>query len=60
MAQAQPHPTRPGHPPCPASPPSQRPLAPELHAAARRMAARVHALQVRIHTFYLKFLQGHT
>jgi hypothetical protein len=24
------------------------------------MAARVHALQVRIHTFYLKFLQGHT
>jgi hypothetical protein len=34
--------------------------APELHAAARRMAARVHALQVRIHTFYLKFLQGHT
>ncbi len=57
MAPAQLPPTRPGHPPCPAR---QRPLAPELHAAARRMAARVHALQVRIHTFYLKFLQGHT
>lgn len=57
MAPAQRHPTRPGHPPCPAR---QRPLAPELYAAARRMAARVHALQVRIHTFYLKFLQGHT
>ena len=26
----------------------------------KRFAARVHALHVRIHTFYLKFLQGHT
>jgi hypothetical protein len=57
LAPAQPHPTRPGHPP---RPDRQCLRAPELHAAARRMAARVHALQVRIHTFYLKFLQGHT
>jgi hypothetical protein len=26
----------------------------------RQFAARVRALYVRIHTFYLKFLQGHT
>lgn len=57
MAQAQRSPTRPGHL---ARPACQRALVPALHAAARRMAARVHALQVRIHTFYLKFLQGHT
>lgn len=38
----------------------RRPQAPELQGAARRMAACIHALHVRIHTFYLKFLQGHT
>ena len=31
-------------------------------ATVKQLSAthRVHALQVRIHTFYLKFLQGHT
>lgn len=57
MAPAQYQTTRLGHPP---RPDRQRQHVPELHAAARRMAAHVHALQVRIHTFYLKFLQGHT
>ncbi|MGD9772819.1 hypothetical protein [Diaphorobacter sp.] len=64
MALARLHPPPPGHPPCPLGPHPQASrlhlLAPELHAAARRAAAHVHALQVRIHTFYLKFLQGHT
>ena len=34
---------------------------PSAHFGPRkRIAARVRALHVRIHTFYLKFLQGHT
>jgi hypothetical protein len=33
---------------------------PSFFGPRRRFAARVRALFVRIHTFYLKFLQGHT
>ena len=33
---------------------------PCCYGPRRRFAARVRALYVRIHTFYLKFLQGHT
>ena len=33
---------------------------PSFFGPRRRFAARVRALYVRIHTFYLKFLQGHT
>ncbi|WP_027016721.1 hypothetical protein [Comamonas composti] len=33
---------------------------PSVYGPRRRFAARVQALYVRIHTFYLKFLQGHT
>ena len=33
---------------------------PSVYGPRKRFAARVRALYVRIHTFYLKFLQGHT
>ena len=33
---------------------------PSFFGPRKRFAARVCALYVRIHTFYLKFLQGHT
>lgn len=33
---------------------------PSVFGPRKRFAARVRALYVRIHTFYLKFLQGHT
>ncbi|MEG0053447.1 MAG: hypothetical protein RR473_00265 [Comamonas sp.] len=33
---------------------------PSFFGPRRPFAARVRALYVRIHTFYLKFLQGHT
>ncbi|MEQ6437610.1 hypothetical protein V8Z74_21675 [Comamonas sp. w2-DMI] len=33
---------------------------PSAFGPRKRFAARVRALYVRIHTFYLKFLQGHT
>ncbi|AOV02246.1 MULTISPECIES: hypothetical protein [Delftia] len=33
---------------------------PSFFGPRRHFAARVRALFVRIHTFYLKFLQGHT
>ncbi len=33
---------------------------PSFFGPRKRFAARVRALHVRIHTFYLKFLQGHT
>lgn len=33
---------------------------PSVFGPRRRFAARVRALYVRIHTFYLKLLQGHT
>ena len=33
---------------------------PSVYGPRKRFAARVRAIYVRIHTFYLKFLQGHT
>ncbi|RGE46185.1 hypothetical protein DZC30_05330 [Comamonas testosteroni] len=33
---------------------------PSVYGPRKRFAAHVRALYVRIHTFYLKFLQGHT
>jgi len=33
---------------------------PSFFGPRKRFAAQVRALHVRIHTFYLKFLQGHT
>lgn len=33
---------------------------PSCYGPLKRFAARVRSLYVRIHTFYLKFLQGHT
>ena len=33
---------------------------PSVYGPRKRFAAQVRAIHVRIHTFYLKFLQGHT